>query len=391
LWNGTAWSVADNPNPGATGASTTIMDLATAAGSSPVITETWAMGHDTPYQGAAVQALVETLKAPSPPLTTTTYYMTMISASTSYSLGCSAGTNRERGIIVLDYGQPRLWNPGPPPQYGTLLIGSQSAAYIIDPGGNHKDITTSVEKFINGYKSCQSQQQPPLHASIAIGTNNNNLDGNAALTSGHAQAWAAMVSTVQAYVINNGFDGYVDVQGAIDLEPDWSSYSLAHDWASAYSGQAVSSLYNYGSTDGYPAVPPGQPTPVVPPPWGYSLWDSHQLYDLSGGVDSSGGVVGMMAVPQILQLTLSKDWHAVSLWGVANGLPALQFAGEASDSTLCPSATNPAGTGGCYYPQQAWQVFFHELSAQPQSGVPQLADQATDIKCSNGSTSQSCK
>jgi hypothetical protein len=182
------------------------------------------------------------------------------------------------------------------------------------------------------------------------------------------------------------------VQGAIDLEPDWSTYSLAHDWASAYSNKTVSYLYNYGSTDGYPAVPPGEPTPVVPPLWSYSNWDSKQLYHLSGGLDSAQeGVPGMSVIPQILQITQSKEWHAITSWAVNSSRLPLQFAGEASASTLCPSITNGPGTGQCYTPQQAWQVFFHELSQQPQSGVPQLGDWGTDIKCSNGSTNQSCK
>jgi hypothetical protein len=208
-----------------------------------------------------------------------------------------------------------------------------------------------------------------------------------------------MVSTVQAYVINNNLASLVDVEGAIDLEPDWSTYSLAHDWASAYSSQAVSYLYNYGSTDGYPAVPSGEPTPVVPPPFAYSMWDSKQLYYLSGGLDGTGGggVPGVVAMPQILRLTFAKEWHAVNGWALNSGRLPLQFGGAASASTLCPSITAVSGTGACYYPQQAWQVFFHELASDPLTpnqhlwGISQLADRSTDIKCSNGSTSQSCK
>lgn len=384
LWNGTAWSMEDNPN---LGISSTLMGLTTIAGSNPVITGTWAVGSYTLYEGAPLQTLVETLKAPTPPLTTTTYYVTTVSQSTNYSLGCQAGLARESGNIVLDYGQPRLWDPGPNQRYGTLLIGSQDKAYITDPTGTGKDITTAVEKFIRGYADCRPQQSfgAPMHATIAIGTNNNNLDGQAALTAGHAQAWANMVSIVQAYVINNELESLVDVQGAIDLQPDWSTYTLAHDWVQAYTDQKVSFLYNFGSTNGYPAVPPGEPTPVVPPPWAYSNWDSSQLYKVSWGIPS------ILPMPQILQRTFSKDWHAVARWAINSGLPPIQFAGEASASTLCPSITQAPGTGACFDPQQSWQVFFHELAADPLGGIPQPLDRATDIKCSNGSTSQGCK
>ena len=99
----------------------------------------------------------------------------------------------------------------------------------------------------------------------------------------------------------------------------------------------------------------------------------------------------MVAAPQIRQFSFAKDWHVVSHWGVAHGQGALQFAGTASASTLCPINTAVPSSGACYDPQAAWQVFFHELAAEFQAGVAQLADGATDIQCSNGSTVQSCK
>jgi hypothetical protein len=185
--------------------------------------------------------------------------------------------------------------------------------------------------------------------------------------------------------IKNDIMSYTEIKvyAAIDAEPEFGSYTLTNLWVEGYNSTGVSYFYNFGSTDGYPNLAPGDPTPVVPRPWGTSGWSTDQFYHISYGLNSA------LSLPQIYMPQFSRDWNRVKRWSIeTNQSPIMQFSGEMSEcgSSPCSIGGNPLRR--FFKQEEAWQVFWQQLNADPQTH--QYFTYSTDIKCSNGSSSSGC-
>ncbi len=385
-WNDTGWAQVGSPAPGV---SSQLLGIATIPGDLAVVTSTWAVGSYVANTYGASQTLVEHFTAITPPDNTTSYYINNIDLDKHYQFGCIAAASQRGGLIILSYGHPANWSSSLNPQYGTRLVGpSHEQAYITDPAGAGRDIRNAVDRFAKGYHTaynggaagCPAVQGPAKTIVLTVGTDNIYDDLPSGEQAAHAQAWGNMVQAIKTDIAS-----YLEIKvyAAVDAEPGFGSYSKTNAWAEAYNSTGASYFYNFGSTDGYPSLAPGDPTPVVPRPWGTSGWSTDQFYHISYGLARA------LSVPQIYMPQFSRDWNRVKRWSIETSqYPILQFSGELSE---CKSS--PCGIGGnplrrFFKEKEAWQVFWQELNGDPQTH--QGITYSTDIKCSNGSTNGGC-
>src|SRR5207247_2268875 len=131
-------------------------------------------------------------------------------------------------------------------------------------------IKALVEAFADGYEDSSCWGGPVLQTvTLAPAINNDNFFGDAALTPGHAQAWASMTDDILDYMRRHGYSN-IFIAAGIDAEPGYSSYSLAKTWAKEFINHAHVGLYNFGSTDTYPCpatFPPPEPCDLSSSAW----------------------------------------------------------------------------------------------------------------------------
>jgi hypothetical protein len=386
------------PNPGVDGTNR-LMSVGTVPGAPSVAAGMWAVGSYSPRSGAPSQTLVESLPPaayPGPAPIPISYWETSIDFQAHYDLGYSAAQHTNAGVIMLNYGEPKHvycsgwtacngWGVGD--HYYTSLPGTHDLA-LIDEGSDFS-VLQAAEAFASGYHSyfTDTISETPV-ITLALSITNDNQDNGAALTAAHANLWAKMVQDVQAYLYSNGMTE-IAVAAGISIHPSWSSYSAASTWVQGYTGSdyASSDVYNFGTTDGYPALAGNESEPAMGPAWAYSDWTNGQLYDVSGGL------AGTLAFPQIFQPTWARSWAAVKRWSIdTDQAVALHFEGQMSDcqanqASPCAISLDP----GVYFtPEQSYQVLWQELNGDPDASVHQTIDLITDVACSNGETNESC-
>jgi hypothetical protein len=382
-YNDTAWHEVASPNPGE---ANELLGVATIPGNFVAVTSVWAVGSFLVTDGGSSRTLVEHIEASPAPPPSTSYYENELNLAKHYQQGCTAAKNGERGLIVLDYGQP-IHIPSGTPGYGALLIGpSDEAAYISHP--LQPDITEAVQEFADGYhdafynptSNCQASG-PVQNITLVISINNYTLEGDVELTVEHADEWSEMVSDVGDYLVDNDYDEISAVAG-IDAEPNWdTAYTRTEDWVEAYNDSGVSIVYNFGSTDGYPRAATGDPVPAVPSPWiCCSAWTTQQFYHISYELPLA------RSLPQIYGPQFARNWYRVKRWSIENQSAPLNFSGEMSECKSSPCTQTSSSI--FFNEEQAWQVFWLELNYDPQTQQP--LNFSTDIRCSNGNYNVGC-
>jgi hypothetical protein len=172
----------------------------------------------------------------TPPRASTSQYMYSVSSAASYWTGCQWASNGETGLVILNFGQPRT--SGKPPAYGTTIYGPSQAFVSLD------DIKGAVQTFAYGYFNCDGSD-----IELAVGTTNfSGTEGT--VTFGHGRAWALMVNEISDYVASQQWGSVVDIFGAIDIEPDWSSVSAGREWVNGYASVWERPYYNFGTAEG---------------------------------------------------------------------------------------------------------------------------------------------
>ena len=333
-WNDTAWAQVESPYPGV---SSQLLGIATIPGNTAVVTSTWAVGSYVANAYGASQTLAESIQALPAPHSNLSYYENKLNAATLddfYAQGFTAAARGDLGIIVLDFGQPQyLFNPRRlNPRYGTELVGpGMPTAYITDltptPTGTPKspvDITHAVGKFAKGFHhayhgpvpGCAYVPGPVQSITLTVGINNQLnavvLPTPTVEISGHAAAWAAMVKRIK-----NDIAAYseVNVVAGIDAEPGFDTgYINTRQWAEAYNSTNVSRYYNFGSTDSYPTLPLGTPTPVVPPFVCCSPWTVDKLYHVSYGL------AWAYSLPEVYSPQSAREWNRVWSGGASRAI-----------------------------------------------------------------------
>jgi hypothetical protein len=408
-WTDTAWQQVDAPIIGAdsdllgvgTSSGAPNIPISTVGAGNPVYANSvWAVGRYQDSNGGTYNTLIESIIAPTATVYTTpqstSHYEFDADPATHEKQGCDAAMHHDGGIIVLDYGRPVDACVGPQPcvnVYGSLPVPNSNGAYatVTVP-----QITNAAENFVIGYYNafynpspdCPQATGTPRSIILAMGINNSkaNPTGTATaippmkLTYGHAQAWATAVSAVQVFVQGRPTAIPMSVAAGVDFEPDFSNYddtptpgqtltpNSPRAWATAYSGAGVSTYYDFGSTDGYPAPVPTDPTPPVPPFSCCSAWRTDQLYEISWSIPQA------RALPEIYQSQASRYWYAVKRWAAEHN-EGMVFSGEMTE----------CGKADCYTFEealnwtQAWQILWLELNADERTGFQQNLDYSTDI------------
>jgi hypothetical protein len=333
-WSGLQWDQIDTPNPGV---ESQLVGVTSSSGGSPVIPAVWAVGSYLPSLEDNYQTLVEHLTAPAAPTHPAySYYERRIDNNMHYQQGHDAAVNHQTGIIVLDYGKPKNFGSATSPDYGTLLIGGRGVKARIS------DIETEVEWFADGYDAAHQSGDT---ITIAVSINNDNQDGQASLTTGHAHEWALMISRITTYVLNHHYYE-IFLNAGIDVEPDFDiGYSSTATWIQGYLGSSfvVPNLFNFGSMENYPCQSNPPPFPNPDPPC--DIWSTENIYQAAWGL-------GTQPLPEIYRTIDARWWNIIKRWGYdQHSHNVMYFAGD-----FCCSSLNAS---------QAWRTLWIDLNSDP--------------------------
>lgn len=203
----------------------------------------------------------------SPPNPTTSVYVEYNDTTKMYNLGYTNGRNAKSGVLILDFGNPRMFNGTP----GTSLALTQTTVTI-------SNITSLTENFIVGYWNGYnygggSGIDPNAFLTVAVGLNNCGYTSSYTSTdphnpcvpfgsnmpASHGYAWAQMVNTIGNWLVSLGYRSRVGIASALDAEEGWNDYPSIQAWLdsgyNAYFCVGIGcptdiNLYDFGTCDG---------------------------------------------------------------------------------------------------------------------------------------------
>lgn len=152
-------------------------------------------------------------------------------------------------MVILDFNKPAIYETGPVQLFGTRVLHSYDFM-------NFDAIRASSVEFAEGFASGANGSGARLW--LGVGTNNFQKDALRELTvdeyRSHGMNWAYLVQQISEDL--RTLADVVFVEGASDIEFDWSDSSHGIAWIEGYREGSQGSghiLYNYGSCDGcYP-------------------------------------------------------------------------------------------------------------------------------------------
>lgn len=218
----------------------------------------------------------------------------------------------------------------------------------------YSDLVNDLQAYVDGYHSSQRPSAPVI---IAFGTNN---DMDVSSTTG--ATWArSVVAPVAAHAAS--YTG-ITIAGANDIEPGFrGSYAATKSWLSGYLGATTAPFVFNGSADGCSWTSTnGQCN---------NGWSMAGLYYLAGGA----APVRIIDLPQVYNNDMAGQWTFISLTGVAQQTPRINFGGALTEWTACAQA------GGCgsLTGNSAWQVLWNDLQAHSATKVGSLP-YSTDLR-----------
>ncbi|MDP9091364.1 MAG: fibronectin type III domain-containing protein [Actinomycetota bacterium] len=350
LYTVTAYPGGMSSTVGAATTSTTITGLAAKTQYTFAVTATNVAG----VSAAGVSPAVTTLPAPPPQTTpapiSTSRYIRNVSGSSSADLsamhaeGAADATSNPTGhgyLILLDIG-------GQDQVDGGVML-SATTRFV-----SYADLVRDLNAYVDGYRSAQ---RPSAPVTIAIGTNND-MD----VTTSSGAAWAqGVVNPVASHAAQ--YLG-MTIAGANDIEPGFrATYAQTRAWLLGYLGATSPPFVFNGSADGCAWTVPNQGC--------NNGWNMSGLYYLAAGASP----VREINLPQIYNTTMAAQWEYISLTGVGQRTPRINFGGALTEYTACVQ-TNSCGslTGN-----GAWQALWNDLQSQPALRVPSLP-YSTDLR-----------
>jgi hypothetical protein len=192
---------------------------------------------------------------------------------------------------------------------------------------------------------------------IAIGTNND-MD----VSSSSGATWARTV--VNPVVFYAAKYAGIRIAGANDIEPGFrATYTATRAWLTGYLGATTARFVFNGSADGcaWTIINGGC----------NNGWNEAALYYLSAGASPTR----MHGLPQIYNNTMAAQWKYISLTGVAQGHPRVNFGGPLTEYTACAQA------GTCYSMSgtSAWTALWNQLQSSAALKVGSLP-YSTDLR-----------
>ncbi|HEV7205719.1 MAG TPA: fibronectin type III domain-containing protein [Jatrophihabitans sp.] len=303
---------------------------------------------------AGVSPAVTTLTGPPPQTTpapvSTSRYIRNIRAATSTELatlraeGAADATANPSGhnyLILLDIGGQDQYNGG--------VVLSATTRFV-----SYGALQANLRAYVDGYHSAQRSTAPVM---IAVGTNN---DMNVSYTAG--QQWASqVVAPLASYAARYGA---MRVAGANDIEPGFrATYPQTRSWLSGYLATTGAPFVFNGSADGCAWTVTNRGC--------NNGWSMSGLYTLAAGAAPTRS----LNLPQIYNYTMADQWKYISLTGVVNGSPRINFGGPLTEWTAC------AQSGGCgsISGVNAWSRMWSNLQSDARLRVSSLP-YATDLR-----------
>ena len=311
----------------------------------------------TPYSIFLPQAAKSVSLAPT---ATTSRYISTLDPTTLADQGCRAATANQNGVIVLDFGSPRIQDAN----FGTRIFGAGN--FI-----STTQIAIAAEQFSQGYWNCSSSN---ARLTLAIGTTNcGYIPGKTGcninstnITREHGQAWRQMVKQASEWVNQSGYAGRISIAGANGIELSWCSASETRAWVDGYFSTAPAelyALYNFGACDGCPYLASQN--------WALPYdWTKEDVWYVSWGAWTT------YTLPEIYLTNgwNASQWYLMSIWAHTNHDSAIRFAGSFTQWQACQDVGGCTSTGNT--PTVGWTQLYNALNADARTmqGLPLATD-----------------
>ncbi|MEP7019882.1 MAG: fibronectin type III domain-containing protein [Pseudonocardiales bacterium] len=308
------------------------------------------VGRSAAGKSAAVTTLTGTPPQTTPAPISTSRYIRNIRGSSSTELAmmraegaadAKANPAGHRYLILLDIGGQDQADGG--------VVLSATVRFV-----SYSDLVRDLNAYVDGYHSAQHLYAP---VTIAIGTNND-MD----VSSSSGASWARTV--VNPVVAHAATYAGMKIAGANDIEPGFrATYTQTKAWLSGYLGATSAAFVFNGSADGCAWT--------VTNAGCNNGWSMAGLYYLAAG----NAPTRIVNLPQIYNNTMAAQWKYISLTGVAQSRPRINFGGALTEWTACAQA------GGCgsLTGANAWTQMWNQLQSHVALKVPSLP-YSTDLR-----------
>ena len=301
-----------------------------------------------------VSPAVTTLPAPPPqttpaPISTSRYIRNIHGASSTDLAAMRAEGAADAKANPTGHGYLILLDIGGQDQADGGVVLSATTRFV-----SYANLVSDLAAYVDGYHSGQRASAP---VTIAIGTNN---DMDVSSTSG--AAWADRV--VDPVAAHAGQYLGMTIAGANDIEPGFrGSYTASASWLTGYLGATKAPFVFNGSADGcsWTATARGC----------NNGWTMSGLYNLAAGASP----VRMIGLPQIYNNTMAAQWKYISLTGVGQHAPRINFGGALTEWTACAQSHSCGSLTG----NSAWSALWSNLQSDSRLKVASLP-YSTDLR-----------
>lgn len=193
---------------------------------------------------------------------------------------------------------------------------------------------------------------------LGVGTTNYNLGR---VDYGGGESWAGVVGDIASYVANSGGSYAIYVNGADDIEPDWSPNNpgAVFNWVNGFNYINPANYIDYGSADGCPGTGNGTVNENCDAGWTfYHLWFV------------SWGATTALALPEIYRTDAlqAAQWTQISLYAAVSQSGRIYFEGPLDQYDRCLPGSycyNVQGLGNT--PDQAWNQLWNGINGYSQT------------------------
>jgi hypothetical protein len=253
-----------------------------------------------------------------PSAQTRSYYMARTGLSDAAALGCFNGT--KSGRVTLFFGSP------------TTVAGTYGATLWGAPDLTISQISARVKEVVRGYAFCRTSSRYRLI--IGVGTSNSTLDTRTdAWARAHGAAWSRGVEALANWAHGN-YPGHVQIVGAWDVEPSWSTFAKAEQWMHGYDGNGGRRLLHVNSSaDGCP-LSGASNGPCN------NGWNQQRVWHMAWQHDPS------LPFPQIYTRsgTQADQWQLIDLWATTVARDGMYFYGSMTQYRACQQVGGCRGT-----------------------------------------------
>ncbi len=313
-----------------TATSTAVKGLSTSQSYRFTVRAVNLVGTSAAAVSAAVRPTAAATTASTPPMISTSRYIRNIH-------GVSGDTTTTRAMGAADGAA----NPANHRYLALLQIGGQTTTGVVLTATSiyvsYARTVTAMKAYLDGYASKQHANAP---ATIAFGTNND-MDVRTATGAIWAQQ---VVNPLVAYAKRYP---KITVAGANDIEPGFrGSIGASQAWVKGYLAATKATFVYNGSADGC------------------SWTKAHTACNNGWRADSIAWMAGgyaptrILALPQIYNTTMAKQWRYISITAIENRRKKINFAGPLTEYTAC---VLQHGGCGSLTNNSAWTALWGQL------------------------------